>query len=118
MAGFGNMEWCNELKEKANQDADFLKAARWFKGAVGLEIAQDACQFLISEGRVQAVEPGVQRSVFKLRGDREAWAELMDKGTVNRLFRQNRMQIDGDKIEAMRYWKVLWHLTEIARTIK
>jgi len=118
MSGFGSMEWFNDLKERANSNAEFQKAARWFRGAIGWRIMNDGYRLVISEGQIKTVESGLGGTVFTMSGNLEDWRELLAKGTINRLFRQQRIRIEGDKIEAMRYWKILWHLTEISRSIQ
>ena len=118
MAKFKSMEWFNDLKKRANESKDFQKAAKWFKGAIGWKILDEAYSFTLSEGQIKAVEPGLKGTAFDVVGDLEDWNELMTKGTINRLFRQNRIRLEGDKVEAMRYWKILWYLTEIAREVK
>jgi hypothetical protein len=118
MAKFKNMEWFNDLKKRANESKDFQKAAKWFKGAIGWRIMDDAYSFTISQGQIKSIEPGLKDTVFNVVGDMEEWDELMTKGTINRLFRQNRIRLEGNKVEAMRYWKILWYLTEIAREVK
>jgi len=112
------MDWFRELKERANGDKDFQAAARWFKGNIGWRINEETYSLGFSEGRIDTVESGPKDSLFMMAGDLEDWNELLAKGTINRLFRQNKIRIEGDKVEAMRYWKVLWYLTEVARSIK
>ncbi len=118
MAEFKSIEWFNNLKKEANGNKDFQKAARWFKGAIGWKIREDTYRFTISESQIKSIEPGLKDTVFNVVGDMEEWDELMTKGTINRLFRQNRIRLEGNKVEAMRYWKILWYLTEIAREVK
>jgi len=115
MKKFPNKEWFSELKERVNKEDAFQKAARWFNGTIGLRIDRDLYSLKISEGRVQEIKPELGVPLFTLSGNRAAWEELLTMGTINRLFRQNKILIEGDKVTAMRYWKVLWYLTEIAR---
>jgi hypothetical protein len=118
MAEFKSPEWFSDLKVRANRNEEFQKAAKWFRGTIGWRILDEGYRFVISEGQVKAIEPGLEGAVFTVAGGIEEWKELLTKGTLNRLFRQNRIRIDGDRVEAMRYWKVLWYLTEVGRSIK
>jgi len=111
-------EWFDKLQERANQSKEFQKAAKWFDGAIGWKISGEAHTFTVSRGLIRAIEPGLKNPIFAVVGDPEGWNELFAKGTINRLFRQNKLKIEGNRVEAMRYWKILWYLTEIARGIQ
>jgi len=115
MSDLLNMEWLKQLGERVNQDKEFRDAARWFQGTVGWRVDDREFRLKIENGLVKSVEPGSEGARFTMSGNRESWEELMELGTINRLFRQNKIQILGDKVEAMRYWKILWYLTEIGR---
>lgn len=110
-----SIEWFGDLKERANKNQKFREAARWFNGTIGWRIDKNFFGLRISEGRVQETAPDSRAPLFTISSDGAAWDELLTKGTINRLFRQKRIQIEGDKVEAMRYWKILWYLTEIGR---
>ena len=72
----------------------------------------------IADSQVQNAAEDAEGAAFGMSGPRAAWDELMAKGTINRLFRQGQIQILGDKVEAMRFWKILWYLTETARAMQ
>lgn len=118
MKQFQDINWFHELQKRVNEDEEFRNAARWFKGTIGWKIGEEGYSLTISKGQIERVEARAKDFLFSMSGPRKDWEELMARGTINRLFRQNRIQIEGDKVEAMRYWKVLWYLTEIARSIK
>ena len=117
MAEFPETVWFEELKEKVNRLDDFKQAARWFEGKVGWKVDEKPYVLSIANGQVKAVETGQEKTVFAMAGDTAAWRELLEKGTINRMFRQNKIAIEGDRVAAMRFWKILWHLTETARAI-
>jgi hypothetical protein len=110
-----SMQWLEQLKDRVNQDEAFRDAARWFNGTVGWIEGESGFGLEIGGGQVRKVGRGCEGARFTMSGSREHWKELMDLGTINRLFRQNKIAILGDKVEAMRFWKVLWYLTEIGR---
>ena len=115
MADFPSIPWFEQLMERVNQDREFREAARWFTGKVGWQVDEQAFGLIIAGSEVRKVAEGADQAPFTMAGSGAAWGELMDKGTINRLFRQGKIQILGNKVEAMRYWKILWYLTENAR---
>lgn len=117
MAEFPDTVWFEELKERVNRLEKFKQAARWFEGKVGWRVDGKSHVLSIANGQVKAVEAGQEKTVFAMAGDAAAWRELLEKGTINRMFRQNRIAIEGDRVAAMRFWKILWYLTETARAI-
>lgn len=118
MSKFPSLDWFLELKERANGDRDFQTAARWFKGTIGWKINGEGYSLKISGGRIEAVESPLKDTLFTMAGTLRDWSELLSQGTINRLFRQRKIQIEGDQIEAIRYWKLLWYLTEVARSTR
>jgi hypothetical protein len=117
MNAFPDMEWFRQLQTRANSDERLQKAARWFEGTIGWRVDVDTYTLSISAGQITAVNPEREVAVFIMAGKLEDWQELLAMGSINRLFRQNRLFIEGNKVEALRHWKMLWYLTEIARTI-
>jgi ubiquinone biosynthesis protein UbiJ len=117
MAQFASDTWFAELKERVNRLEKFNQAARWFEGRVGWTVDDNSHVLNIAKGQVKAVEAGRGKTDFAMAGDMAAWQELLQKGTINRMFRQNKIAIEGDRVAAMRFWKVLWHLTETARNL-
>jgi len=117
MKRFPSIEWFHELKERANRNKDFQAAARWFGGTIGWSVDREVYSLKISKGQIESAEPKHGETLFAMHGTLEDWKELLTKGTINRLFRQKKIGIEGDKVEAMRYWKILWYLTEVARTL-
>lgn len=115
MSDLSSIEWFERLGERVNLDPEFRDAARWFQGTVAWQVDDREFSLKIDNGQVQSVEPGSKGARFSLAGKQESWEELMALGTINRLFRQKKIKILGDKVAAMRYWKILWYLTEIGR---
>ena len=117
MPEFPSLAWLNVLKDALNADDLFRQTARWFSGNIALKIGDNAYSMAISDGRIDSVKPGNVGARFTLAGDKETWIELMKKGSLVRLFRQGKILIEGDRVCAMQYWKMLWHVTEKTRTI-
>ena len=115
MSDFMTKEWFEQLEARANADTDFQNAARWFKGTVGWQVDEQQMDIHIANGQITSITPVSGKTLCCMAGSRAAWDELMAQGTINRLFRQNKIEILGDKVEAMRFWKILWYLTEIGR---
>ena len=115
MNDFASKEWFEKLAERANAHPDFQNAARWFKGTVGWKVDDQQMDFHIANGQITAIAPASGEALYRMAGSRTAWDELNAQGTINRLFRQGKIEIQGDKVEAMRFWKILWYLTEIGR---
>ncbi|MCB2188274.1 MAG: SCP2 sterol-binding domain-containing protein [Deltaproteobacteria bacterium] len=117
MAEFPSKAWFQALQARVNQDQEFQDAARWFNGRVGWQVDEEAFSLAIDRSGVTEVAEGLGRDAFIMAGPRAAWDELLAKGTINRLFRQGKIAILGDKVAAMRFWKILWYLTENARAL-
>ncbi len=115
MTDLSSIAWFERLRGRVNLDPEFRDAARWFRGTVGWQVDERGFSLRIDHGQVQDVTPGCQGARFSMAGQQESWEELMAVGTINRLFRQKKIKILGDKVAAMRYWKILWYLTEIGR---
>ena len=117
MSDFTSKAWFEQLAERANAHPDFQNAARWFKGTVGWKVDDQQMDFHIANGQITSITPASGKALCCMAGSRAAWDELKAQGTINRLFRQGKIDIQGDKVEAMRFWKILWYLTEIGRKV-
>ena len=117
MSNFPSKAWYQRLQQRVNQDQDFKEAARWFNGTVGWRVDDQQTNLGISGQQVADLSENGDDIAFGMSGSLEVWRELLAKGTINRLYRQGKIQILGDKVEAMRFWKVLWYLTENARAL-
>ncbi len=115
MAEFPSAPWFEQLAGRVNRLARFKEAARWFEGSLAWQVDETVHVFDVHKGRINAVHNDPGAALFAMVGDDASWRELLEKGTINRMFRQGRIHITGDRAQAMRYWKVLWYLTETAR---
>ena len=117
MTEIASIDWFDKLKDTANLDIDFQQAARWFTGNIGLKVDGDTYNATISGGRIESIKTGKMDTRFVLSGSKGDWIELMQNGTLVRLFRQGKIIIEGDRVCAMFFWKMLWYLAEDGRAV-
>jgi hypothetical protein len=113
-----SQHWLDAYVDELAADRDFPEAARWFNGRVALRCGDEGAWFEIAGGRVvQAGLGHTPAALFTLSGSEAAWQELFSprtvNGTINRLFRHGKIHIDGDMVQVMFFWKMLFWLTEV-----
>jgi hypothetical protein len=109
--------WCRAYVTELNQDLDFAEAARWFDGVVAYRCGQEYAWFEIHRGGVR--DAGTVRQGdpdIELVGQEESFRELFSadvvNGAINRLWRQGKIDVQGNLVQAMKFWLMIYWLTE------
>lgn len=110
-------EYLDSYVRELNGDRAFKDAARWFVGRVAYVCGADSLWLELKNGEIAASGLGPrQDATFTLSADRVGWRELFSpetvNGTISRLYRQGKVQIDGDMVQAIFFWKMVFAMTE------
>jgi hypothetical protein len=120
MAVFPSLEWFKIYQKRLEQDEDFKKYSRWFKGSVMFRIDQASYLVKFDYGLVADVTEEYGDYDVMIRGPLASWKMLLNEDkTINRLYRYGILEIRGNPTEIMKNWKALFHITQcLKRTAK
>ena len=109
--------WLDAYVEELRRDDDFTAAARWFDGVVEFACGDGRAWIEIHRGSVTASGTGGHPEVtVRITGDEAGWRELFDPSVVNsainRLWRQGKLELEGDLVQAMKFWLMIYWMTE------
>lgn len=117
MSPFFDQAWVDAYAHELRRDDDFTAAARWFDGVVEYACGDDRAWIEIHRGNVTAAETGAHPEVtIRIVGAQAGWRELFDptvvNSAINRLWRQGKVEIEGDLVQAMKSWLMIYWMTE------
>jgi hypothetical protein len=112
--------WASDIVELLRYDETFRNTARWLCGTVRMMSDGRCVWFRFADGGIVSIGAGMPTEfIFGLRADHAGWLELLTGGnaSLNKLVRQGRISMDGDRVALMRSWKLVFLMTEAARQI-
>ncbi|MDR1387696.1 MAG: hypothetical protein LBJ44_08960 [Propionibacteriaceae bacterium] len=120
MRVFGT-DWAKGLAEELGRDPRFGPAARMLRAVVRLEAPRRGLDLILDGGRV-AVRPldPADPFDFGLKASQAAWLELVSqpRTSLNQLVRRGDIELTGDRVAALLWWKPLFLIAQAARRLE
>ena len=113
MTKFPSLQWFKRYQEFLEQNDDFKKYCKWFKGSVNFMIDQRPFLVQFDYGIVSDVSEEYGNYDIMIKGSFDAWKVLLyEDKTINRLYRFGLLEIKGNPIEIMKNWKAIFYITQ------
>lgn len=113
MATFPSLKWFKGYQKSLEQDEDFRKHCRWFKGSIIFRIDQQSFLLKFDYGIITDVSENFGEYDIMINGSLDRWKVLLSEDkTINRLYRLGILEITGNPIETMKNWKALFYITQ------
>lgn len=110
---FPSLEWFKAYQRFLEQDEDFKKHCRWFKGAIIFRVDQQSFLLKFDYGMIADVSENYGDYDVMINGPLERWKLVFAENmTLNKLYRLGVLGVKGNPIEIMKNWKALFHIVQ------
>lgn len=117
--GLFTTTWAMSAQDALGADERVRREAQWFHGAMHLASTSGVAHLEFAENSVGVrICAGQADYRFGFRGDDPAWAQLLSgpSASLNRSVREGRIQLDGDRVAGMQWWRLAYMIIEALRS--